>query len=125
MRKYSTAPESKSSLVFSSSSIGAASARHSAAIRSPIRVHRIREVWTQLRVSSSRFAPRYWATRTLTPLPRPIRKPVNRVTRVEVEPTEPRAAALENFPTTATSAILNSTCSSWEKISGTLKRKIF
>ena len=54
-----------------------------------------------------------------------MRKPVNSVTSVDVEPTEPSAVALENLPTTATSAMLNSTCSSCEKISGTLNRKMF
>ena len=54
-----------------------------------------------------------------------MRKPVKRVTRMLVEPTEPRAVALENLPTTATSAMLNMTCNSWEKIRGRLKRKIF
>ncbi len=76
-------------------------------------------------VRSLSLAPRCIATVMLTALPIPIRKPVNRVTSVVVEPTAPRASALENFPTTATSAILKSTCKSCENISGTLKRKIF
>ena len=38
----------------------------------------------------------FCATRTLTPLDRPMRKPVNSVTSVDVEPTEPSAVALEN-----------------------------
>ena len=57
-------------------------------------------------------APRCHAIRTLTALPMPMRKPVNSVTRMVVEPTAPRASALENLPTTATSAMLNSTCKS-------------
>ena len=125
MRKYSTAPGSRSSLVFSSSSIGAASVKHRTVMMRPASVHKISDVWTQFLVSSSCRAPRYCATRTLTPLDRPIRKPVKSVTSVDVEPTEPSAVALENFPTTATSAILNGTCSSCENISGTLNRKIF
>ena len=46
---------------------------------------------------------------TLTPLPMPIKKPVKSETNIVVEPTAPRASALENLPTTATSAMLNNT----------------
>ena len=70
-------------------------------------------------------APRCRATQTLTALPIPIRKPVNRDTRIVVEPTAPKASLLENLPTTATSAMLNSTCKSWDSISGILKNNIF
>ena len=70
-------------------------------------------------------APRCCATRTLTALPIPMRNPVNNDTRMVVDPTAPKASALENLPTTATSAILKSTCKSWDSISGTLKRNIF
>ena len=43
---------------------------------------------------------------------------------MEVEPTEPRAFAPANCPTTATSAILKSTCSKLENINGRLNLKI-
>ena len=58
------------------------------------------------------------------PLLRPIRKPVNRVTRMLVEPTAPSAVEPANRPTTATSDMLNSTCSRLESASGRLTRKI-
>ena len=61
----------------------------------------------------------------MTPLDRPMRKPVNSVTSVDVEPTEPSAVSLANLPTTATSAILNMTCNSCEKTSGMLKSRMF
>ena len=51
--------------------------------------------------------------------------PVKRATSVDVDPTDPSAVALENLPTTATSAILNNTCSRCGKISGMLNRKMF
>ena len=70
------------------------------------------EVRIEAAVRSLSPAPRCWATLTLTALPMPIIKPVNSVTRIAVEPTAPSASALENLPTTATSAILNSTCRS-------------
>lgn len=41
-----------------------------------------------------------------------------------VEPTAPNAVEPANRPTTATSAILNNTCSRLEKIRGMLNRKI-
>ena len=55
---------------------------------------------------------------------RPIRKPVNRLTRMLVEPTAPSAVEPANRPTTATSDMLNSTCSRLESASGRLTRKI-
>ena len=58
------------------------------------------------------------------PLLRPIRKPVNRVTRMLVEPTAPSAVDPANRPTTATSDMLNSTCSRLDRASGRLTSKI-
>lgn len=49
---------------------------------------------------------------------------VNRDTKMVVEPTAPNAVEPANRPTTATSAILNNTCSRLEKIRGMLNRKI-
>ena len=83
------------------------------------------EVCTVSTVSRRRFAPRCCATSTFTPLPRPIRKPVNSETSIEVEPTEPSACALAKLPTTATSAMLKVTCNICDIISGMLKRNIF
>ena len=57
-------------------------------------------------------------------MPTPIKKPVNSVTSVAVEPTAPSAVDPANWPTTAMSDILNSTCTTFETISGTLNRKI-
>lgn len=54
-----------------------------------------------------------------------MRKPVNSDTSVVVDPTEPRASALENLPTTATSAMLNMTCKSCDSMSGMLNKKMF
>ena len=51
-------------------------------------------------------------------------KPVNRVTKMLVEPTEPRAVEPANRPTTATSDILKSTCSRLDRTSGRLTRRI-
>ena len=53
-----------------------------------------------------------------------MRKPVNRVTKMLVEPTEPRAVEPANRPTTATSDILKSTCSRLDRASGRLTRRI-
>ena len=58
------------------------------------------------------------------PLLNPMRKPVNKVTRMLVEPTAPSAVEPANRPTTATSDMLNSTCSRLERASGRLTRKI-
>ena len=66
-------------------------------------------VWMLSMTSRFSFAPKCCATMTLTPLPMPIKKPVKSETNIVVEPTAPRASALENLPTTATSAMLNST----------------
>ena len=82
------------------------------------------EVCTVARVSFSLFAPTQRATSTFTPVPTPIRKPVNSVTRMVVEPTAPSAAEPANRPTTAMSDMLNSTCSTFEIISGRLKKRI-
>ena len=82
------------------------------------------EVWMVSVKSSLLFAPRYCAAFTLTPQPMPIRNPVKSMISVDVEPTDPSASEVENFPTTATSAILKSTCKTCEIISGTLKRII-
>ena len=60
----------------------------------------------------------------MMPPPRPMRKPVNMVTRVVVEPTEPRAVAPTNCPTTAKSARLKSTWRRFEQMRGRLKVRI-
>ena len=54
-----------------------------------------------------------------------MRNPVNIVTSVAVEPTAPRDRDPANCPITAISAILKSTCSRLDSISGTLKISIF
>ena len=54
-------------------------------------------------------APRYRAVSTLIPPERPMRKPVNIVTRMVVDPTEPRANGPAKRPTTAISDILKRT----------------
>ena len=60
-------------------------------IKSPVRRQIRQEVWIVSCVSLWFPAPRLWATRTLTPLPMPIRNPVNSVTRRLVDPTDPSA----------------------------------
>ena len=74
--------------------------------------------------SFSLRAPKCVATSTLAPLPRPIRKPVNRKMSVVVEPTEPMAAELEKRPTTARSTMLKSICKRLVNISGREKPMI-
>lgn len=61
----------------------------------------------------------------MTPLPRPIRKPVNRKMSVVVEPTEPMAAELEKRPTTARSTMLKSICKRLVNIRGSEKPMIW
>ena len=51
-------------------------------------------------------------------------KPVNRVTKMLVEPTEPRAVEPAKRPTTATSDMLKRTCSRLDRTSGRLTRRI-
>ena len=58
------------------------------------------------------------------PLLRPIKKPVNSVTKILVDPTAPSAVDPANRPTTATSDMLNSTCSRLDRASGRLTRRI-
>ena len=53
-----------------------------------------------------------------------MRKPVNRVTKMLVEPTAPSAVEPANLPTTAKSDMLNSTCSRLDSASGRLTRRI-
>lgn len=60
----------------------------------------------------------------MMPLLRPMRKPVNRVTKMLVEPTEPRAVEPAKRPTTATSDMLKRTCSRLDRTSGRLTRRI-
>ena len=60
----------------------------------------------------------------MMPLLRPMRKPVNRVTKMLVEPTAPSAVEPANRPTTAMSDMLNSTCSRLDSASGRLTRRI-
>ena len=123
--KYSTAPSISSSFVFINASMGCAKKKHATAISTPAAVHSTNAVCTVSEVSFFSPAPMNCATRTFTPLPIPISTPVNSVTSIVVDPTEPRACELEKLPTTATSAILNSTCKSCDAISGTLNRKMF
>ena len=94
-------------------------------IMTPVARHITNDVRIDADVRALSFAPRWRATSTLTALPIPMRKPVKSVTSVVVEPTAPKASALENLPTTATSAILKSTCKSCDSISGMLKKSIF
>ena len=74
---------------------------------------------------SSRL-PTKLAITTFTPLPIPIKKPVNSVTKIAVEPTEPKAFSfiVEKLPTTAISEILNNTCKILEAIRGILNKNI-
>ena len=58
------------------------------------------------------------------PPERPIKKPVNIMTRVDVEPTAPKEIGPEKRPMTARSAILKSTCNKLDKIRGMLKMSI-
>ena len=86
----------------------------------PARTHTSADAWTVSASSRFAFAPKWRATSTFTPLERPMSSPVNSDTRMTVEPTAPKAMVPANRPTTATSAMLNSTCSRFDKISGTL-----
>ena len=97
--------------------MGCAKKKHATAISTPAAVHSTNAVCTVSEVSFFSPAPMNCATRTFTPLPIPISTPVNSVTSIVVDPTEPRACELEKLPTTATSAILNSTCKSCDAIS--------
>ena len=94
-------------------------------IMQPVTRQSTNEVRMDADVRALSFAPRCCAIRTLTALPMPIRKPVNSVTRMVVEPTAPKASALEYLPTIATSAILKSTCKSCDSMSGALKINMF
>ena len=125
MRRYSTAPSISSGLVFSALRIPPAKPQPMPSSTSPAAAQVSAAEWTV----SERFfrspAPKWCATSTLTPPANPMRKPVNRDTRMVVEPTAPNAVEPANRPTTATSAILNNTCNRLEKIRGMLNRKIF
>ena len=125
MRKYSTAPSISSGFVRMRVSIGRASVTPTAPSSTPATTQITSALNTVSRVSSSCPAPRNCAMRTFTPLPSPISSPVNSVTRIVVEPTAPSAIAPENLPTTATSARLNSTCKSWDAISGSENSNMF
>ena len=105
-------------------SIAGVKRKPSAMMMTPTISERISEVCTASCTSWSCRAPIYRATTTLTPLPMPIRKPVNSVTRIEVDPTDPSASGPANCPTTATSDMLNSTCSTFVAISGRENRII-
>ena len=61
----------------------------------------------------------------MIPPARPMRKPVNIVTRIAVEPTDPKANGPAKRPTTAISDILKRTWRTLESISGMLKTKMF
>ena len=102
-----------------------ADSRQSAMMMQPVVRQIANDVRTAADAPSRSCAPICRATRTFTALPMPIRKPVNSVTSIVVEPTAPSASALENLPTTATSAMLNSTCKSCDSISGPLNTSMF
>ena len=102
-----------------------ADSRQSAMMMHPAARQRTNEVRMEADTRALSRAPRCCAAWTLTALPMPMRNPVNSDTRIVVDPTAPKASALENLPTTATSAMLNSTCKSCDSISGTLNRSIF
>ena len=102
-----------------------ADSRQSTMMMHPVAKQITNDVRMEAAVRPLSLAPRCCATRTFTALPIPIRKPVNSDTRMVVDPTAPNASALENLPTTATSAILNKTCKSCDSMSGMLKRSIF
>ena len=107
-----------------SSRSGRAKISPSASIKKPAIRHTRNDVWTDSRTFFSLRAPKCVATSTLAPLPRPIRKPVNRKMSVVVEPTEPMAAELEKRPTTARSTMLKSICKRLVNISGREKPMI-
>ena len=70
------------------------------------------------RRSLSLFEPMKCAVSAFTPLPMPIKKPVNSTTSVDVEPTEPRELALPKLDTTNMSDRLKSTCRTLDNMSG-------
>ena len=113
-----------SSLVPSSSSRPRTPAWPMSSSARPIMTLSSSEVCTVSSAFFSSRAPRYRATITLTPLPTPMRNPVNSETRMAVEPTAPSARGPPKRPATAISAMLNKTCNTLENISGTLKAKI-
>ena len=125
MYTYNSAPSKNCGLVPISSSTGRASPIASAATNSPKAADTMSAVCAARAEPSSSSAPRRCAMTALMPVPMPIRSPVNRATYVVVEPTAPSAPAEPNLPTTATSDMLNSTCSTFENMSGRLKSNIF
>ena len=78
-------------MVFSRRSMGSAKNTQTRQVRTPAARQMSREEWLVCSTSSSLPMPSPRATDTLTPPPRPMSRPVNRETRVVVEPTEPRA----------------------------------
>lgn len=124
MCRYSAAPSISSGLVPSRWSTPRVPARPIPHSAMPISSESSAAVATVCRVPSASRAPIWRAVTTLMPLPSPIRKPVNRLTSVVVEPTAPSATEPEKRPTTAISDILNSTCSRLEAISGRLNSRI-
>ena len=94
-------------------------------IISPTIIEVINDVKTPILILCLSSSPMYLAINTLTPLPIPIRNPVNKVTKMVVEPTAPSAMSPENLPTTAISDMLNNTCKMFDAISGKLNKKIF
>ena len=114
-----------SSLVCITVSIPEANPIPKTMITTPDTAIKMAAVWTVLFTLTSSLAPIYSAVRALTPLASPKRRPVESVTRILVEPTAPRAMGPANFPTTATSDMLKTTCRILENISGTLNTIIF
>ena len=100
-----------------SSSCRARAAPSTSSSPPPIRA-RVMEVWTPLRTSSSRPAPRSRATTTLAPTDRPMKMLTIRLMREVVEPTAARASGPAKRPTTTTSAALKRSCSRLDSISG-------
>ena len=89
--RYNSAPSINSSFVFSSSSSGREKTKHSSPTTIPMSTHITNDEQTVRSVPRSSPAPRRRAAQTFTPLPMPSRKPMNRDTSSDVDPTAPSA----------------------------------
>gem|GEM_PF-6733424 len=123
--KYRAARGSTSAGVSISSSIPSVKRTPTPVSSSPPSTDRSIEVCTLFLSSSSRFAPKCLATITLAPTESPIKRLIRRLMSEPVQPTAAKASSPANFPTTTTSAALNSSCRMLESIRGTANLSIF
>ena len=90
----------------------------------PLSRPRVMAVWTLWLTLSCRPEPRSRAMTTLVPTDSPTKMLIIRLISAVLEPTAARASLPANWPTTTTSAALNSSCSRLDAISGREKSRI-